>query len=284
MVAFTLNSMIDIHTHMLRPAYWGQEYVRNWQGPYGQEWQEPNADAFDSAMQEAGVSFAVVFGITAKAAGVVSPTAEVAEFCSRLRTPNVCFMALDPSSTDWQRDLDEGLSLGAKGIKLYPVMAHFDPSDLAFDSFYAAADRHGLPLLWHMGATPSAEGDLSVSHPLVLDKVARRFPELHQIIAHMGHPWQRDTVQVLRKNRNVYADISGMWTRTMDGYLALVNAQEWGVVDKLLFGSDYPLWTPNETVEGLRGLVRMGAEGFPRVQPETVKRILNKDPRRQLGI
>lgn len=276
--------MIDIHTHMLRPSWWGEEYDRNWRGPYGQAWREPTVEEFDAAMAEAGVTFAAVFGITARVAGVHSPTAEVAEFCARLRTPNAVFMALDPSDPDWRRAFDEGLDLGAKGIKAYPVMARFDPSDAALDPFYAAADRHGLPILWHMGATPSAEGDLAVSRPLLIDKVARRFGGLRQIIAHMGHPWQRDTVQVLRKNPNVYADISGMWTRSLDGYLALVNAQEWGVVDKLLFGSDYPLWTPQVTVDGLHGLTRMGAEGFPRVLPETVETIINKDPRPLLGL
>lgn len=276
--------MIDIHTHMLRPSYWGLEYDRNWRGPYGKAWDEPTVEGFDAVMAESGVTFAAVFGITAKAAGVHSPTREVMEFCARLKTPNACFMALDPADPDWRRAFDEGVALGVKGIKLYPVMAHFDPSDSAFDPFYAAAESHGLPILWHMGATPSAEGDLSVSHPLVIDKVARRFCGLRQIIAHMGHPWQRDTVQVLRKNPNVYSDISGMWTRSMDGYLALVNAQEWGVVDKLLFGSDYPLWTPQVTVDGLRGLTRMGAEGLPRVRSETVEAIIARDPRPLLGL
>jgi len=276
--------MFDVHTHMLKPSYWGKEYERNWKGPYGSDWQEPTTAEFDAVMKEADIEFAVVFGITAKAAGVHSPTPEVAEFCSRLETPNVCFMALDPADPDWRRSFDEGLAHGAKGIKLYPVMARFDPRDEAHDEFYSAASDAGLPVLWHMGATPSAEGDLAVSHPLVLDKVARRFPDLRQIMAHMGHPWQRDCVQVLRKNPNVYADISGMWTRSMDGYLALVNAQEWGCVNKLLFGSDYPLWTPKETVEGLRGLTEMGAEGLPRVANETIETILKSDPRKALDI
>ncbi|WP_127144518.1 amidohydrolase family protein [Pelagibacterium montanilacus] len=276
--------MFDVHTHMLRPPYWGEEYERNWKGPYGSDWQEPSVEAFDAAMNEAGITFAVVFGITAKAAGVHSPTPEVAAFCERLKTPNVCFMALDPADPDWRRSFDEGVAHGARGIKLYPVMARFDPRDEAHDAFYRAASGKGLPILWHMGATPSAQGDLSVSHPLVLDQVARRFPDLKQIIAHMGHPWQRDTVQVLRKNPNVYADISGVWTRPMDGYLALVNAQEWGCVHKLLFGSDYPLWTPQETIEGLRRLTKVGSEGFPRVMDETIDTILACDLRRSLGL
>jgi len=279
-----LPAMIDIHTHMLRPAFWGAEFDRNWKTAYGGDWPEPSAEAFDAAMDEAGVTFAAVFGITAHAAGVHSPTPEVAAFCARLRTRNCMFMALDPADPGWPRAFDEGRDHGAAGIKLYPVMARFDPADPAFDDFYRRACDHGLPVLWHMGATPSAEGHLEVSHPLRLDPVARRFPELRQIIAHMAHPWQRDAVQLLRKNRNVFADISGMWTRPMDGYLALVNAQEWGVVDKLLFGSDYPLWTPAETVAGLEGLTRMGGEEMPGVLPETIARIRAHDPRAALGL
>ncbi len=277
--------MIDVHTHMLRPHYWGEEYARNWSGPYGgNTWKEPDAAAFDAAMQEAGIELAVVFGIRASAAGVRSPTSEVAAFCKTLKTPSVVFMALDPRDADWRDQFDEGLELGVRGIKLYPVMARFDPRDPEYDAFYGAAVEHNLPILWHMGATPSAQGILSVSHPLVIDEVARRFPELRQIIAHMGHPWQRDTVQVLRKNRNVVADISGMWTRSMDGYLALVNAQEWGVVGKLVFGSDYPLWTPQVTIDGLRKLTEFGAPGFPRVEPETIETILSNDTRALLGL
>ena len=277
--------MIDVHTHMLRPEHWGEEYARNWSSAYNTGgWQQPEPATFDAAMQEAGIDLAVVFGIRASAAGVRSPTAEVVDYCKKLKTPSVVFMALDPSDADWRDQFDEGVELGVRGIKLYPVMAVFDPRDPKYDPFYAAAVEKNLPVLWHMGATPSAEGDLSVSHPLVVDNVARRFPDLRQIIAHMGHPWQRDAVQVLRKNRKVFADISGMWTRSMDGYLALVNAQEWGVVGKLLFGSDYPLWTPQVTIDGLKKLTEFGAPGFPRVEPATIDTILANDTRALLGL
>jgi predicted TIM-barrel fold metal-dependent hydrolase len=122
--------------------------------------------------------------------------------------------------------------------------------------------------------------------PLVIDEVARRYPELRQIMAHMGHPWQRDTVAVLRKNPHVYADVSALWARRFDGYLALVNAQEWGVVDKLLFGSDYPLWTPAEAIASLRELCDVGAaaQSLPTVSPDTIETILNANPLEDLRL
>lgn len=277
--------MLDVHTHFLRPEHWGEEYRTNWLRGYGgDDWPTPEASEFDRVMKEAGIDLAVVFGIRASNAGVKVPTKEVVDFCNELETPAIAFMALDLNDADWRDQFDEGVELGAKGIKLYPVMAVFDPRDPRFDPFYEAAQEKGLPVLWHMGATLSSPGSLEVTNPIVLDNVARRFPDLKQIIAHMGHPWQREAVQVVRKNRNVVCDISGFWTRPMDGYLAMVNAQEWGVIDRLIFGSDYPLWTPKETVEGLYKLTEVGAPGFPRVETETIDRILKNDTRAILGL
>ncbi|MPZ95056.1 MAG: amidohydrolase family protein [Propionibacteriales bacterium] len=135
-----------------------------------------------------------------------------------------------------------------------------------------------------MGATPSPVGDLSVSQPLVVDEVARRHPELTQIIAHLGHPWQRETVVTLRKNRRVFSDVSASWARPFDGYRALVRAQEWGVVDKLLFGSDFPIWTPAEAVAGLRALADIKPAGLPSIEPDTIEWLLDGDPRPVLGL
>jgi predicted TIM-barrel fold metal-dependent hydrolase len=275
--------VIDIHTHFMAPEHWGKEYARHWTGPYGGDWPTITPAAFDAAM--APVDVAVVFGITACGAGVHTPSRAVAQFCARLTTPTVMFMALDPGDARWPDQLEEGLELGMAGVKLYPVMGHFDPSDRRFDPFYGRLVDASLPVLWHIGATPHSPGRLRHSHPLVIDEVATRHPELRQVIAHMGHPWQRDAVQVLRTNRNVVADVSGLWARPMDAFLALVNAQEWGVVDKLVFGSDYPLWTPEEAVAGLRRVAEVDPGGsLPRVDPQTIETIMASDPLRVLGI
>jgi predicted TIM-barrel fold metal-dependent hydrolase len=280
-----VRAVIDLHTHFMRPEHWGPEYERHWRGTYGAPWPDISPDAFDSAMRSGDVDVAVVFGITAHASGVLTPSRAVREFIDALATPVVGFMALDPLAPDWRSDLEDGLAQGMRGVKLYPVLAHFDARELRFDPFYETLVAHGLPVLWHMGATPSSPGRLAHSHPLVIDEVATRHPELRQVIAHLGHPWQRDAVQVLRTNRNVYADISGIWARPGDGVLALVNAQEWGVIDKLFAGSDYPLWTPAEVVDGLRSLAGQApAPGLPVVEVQTVDAILASDPLSALGL
>jgi predicted TIM-barrel fold metal-dependent hydrolase len=235
-------------------------------------------------MAAAGVDLAFVFGMRATRAGVITPNEFVERFCAETATNTVGFMALDLSDADVLDQLADGIARGLGGIKLYPVLAHFDPRDPAHDPFFRAATEAGLIVLWHMGATPSPEGRLDLSEPLLVDDVARRHPGLRQIIAHLGHPWQRETIVVLRKNRNVFGDVSAAWARPLDGFLALVRAQEWDVVPKLLFGSDYPMWTPAEAVTGLRELATMRPSGYPAVRPETVEWLVDGDPRAALGL
>ena len=67
----------------------------------------------------------------------------------------------------------------------------------------------------------------------------------------MGHPWQIDCFVVIRKHPNVFADISANFYRPWSYYNALRHATEWGVLHKLLFGSDFPIATPQETMDAL---------------------------------
>ncbi|MEN3307160.1 MAG: uncharacterized protein V7603_3362 [Micromonosporaceae bacterium] len=276
--------MLDVHTHCHLAEHWGCEWHRNWQPVYGHEYAERTPGQYDEAMAAAGVDLAFVFGMRATRAGVITPNDHVERFCAETATNTVGFMALDLGDPDVLDQLADGIARGLRGVKLYPVLAHFDPRDGAHDAFFRAATGAGLIVLWHMGATPSPEGRLELSDPLLVDDVARRHPDLKQIIAHLGHPWQRETIVVLRKNRNVYGDVSASWARPLDGFMALVRAQEWGVVPKLLFGSDYPMWTPVEAVAGLRELAAMKPAGLPSIASDTVDWLVDGDPRAALGL
>jgi predicted TIM-barrel fold metal-dependent hydrolase len=193
-------------------------------------------------------------------------------------------MLLDPADEDVREQVDEGISLGLKGVKLYPVLAGFSPDQESVAPLLELLEQRGLVVLWHMGASPSPVSDLRYSQPLLIDTVARRHPELRQIIAHIGHPWQRDTVQVLRSNRHVYADISGVWSRPWDGYLALRNAIEWDVTEKLLFGSDFPFWTPKGALEDLRALPERFGPPLPPIDPDVLDRVINRNSLELLGL
>ena len=276
--------IVDVHTHCLKPEHWGNEFQDHWKPAYGYDYPDLSAADFDAAMAEGAVDVAVVFGLTAAAAGVRTPHKFVAQFCRETRTPTVGFMALDPGDSDVMDQVDEGIELGLQGVKLYPVLAGFSPLDDAVEPFLDLLERRQLVVLWHMGGSPSPISSLRNSQPLLIDEVAGRHPGLRQIVAHVGHPWQRDTVQVLRSNQHVYADVSGIWARPFDGYLALMNAIEWGVTSKLLFGSDFPLWTPAGAQQGLRELSNRFDHPFPPIGEEIIDEIMGRDTCSLLGL
>lgn len=276
--------IIDVHTHGLLPEHWGDEHRSHWEPTYGSPWPRITPEQFDGAMAGGGVDVAIVFGIRATAAGVATPNRHIADFCRNAQTPTIAFAALDPTDADWPDQLAEARELGFQGVKLYPVLSLYDPADVTFEPFYAAIADAGMVIVWHMGATPSASGRLSVTQPLVLDEVARRHPGLAMIIAHMGHPWQRDTTTLLRKHPNLFADVSAVGSRPFDAYLALRNAIEWGVVPKLLFGSDYPLWTPATAQDQLRRLPEVPGGVLPPIDPEIIETIITQDALGLLGL
>ena len=77
-------------------------------------------------------------------------------------------------------------------------------------------------MLIHQGTTFCANVSLEIANPLQLQPLALEFPRLRMVIAHMGHPWIDETLVLIRKNRNMYADISALYYRPWQFYNALV--------------------------------------------------------------
>jgi len=188
------------------------------------------------------------------------------------------FMSIDPMRYDWMEEMDKSIALGLVGIKLGANYQRFDPLSREALALYARAEKLSLPILFHTGASPVREAPLAYAHPLVTDEVAIRFPDLKIVMAHVGHPWVRDTIVTIRKHPNVYADVSAIYTRPMMVYEAMVMATEWGVMHKFLFGSDFPVTTPKYAMERLRAVNEI-VEGtrLPKISLEQIEQIIHAD-------
>jgi predicted TIM-barrel fold metal-dependent hydrolase len=175
--------------------------------------------------------------------------------------------------------------LGLRGIKLGPNYQNVDPLGPEAFRVFKRAEELGLPVLLHQGTSPVQFADLDYAHPRHIDRVATAFPDLKMVLAHMGHPWQVDCCVVIRKHPNVYADISANFYRPWSYYNALRYATEWGVLHKLLFGSDYPIASPQETLDSL-WKVNDILEGtsLPRVPMDQLERIPERDSLALLGL
>jgi predicted TIM-barrel fold metal-dependent hydrolase len=247
----------------------------------------------EASRTAAGVDVSIVFGIAMgleESMGLPSEPGRVndatAEFVADDPVHRIGFLSVRPDDSDPLAEIDRCVAeLGLRGIKLAPNYQHFDPLGDAALRVYDYAEAHRLPIIFHQGTSPLRSAPLRYTHPLAMDEVAIRFPGLRVVMAHLGHPWQADTIAVIRKHPHVYADVSAGFVRPWSFYNAMRLATEWGVLDKLLFGSDYPIFTPAEVAAGLRS-VNDPVDGtrLPRVPLDKMEEIVARDTLALLGL
>jgi uncharacterized protein len=228
----------------------------------------------------------IVFGGKAMLSGLWVDDQYVARYVAQAPERLIGFLSVDPTQAGWERELRAGhQELGLRGIKLLSMYAGFRPDEPRLDSLWQYATDHRLPVLLHTGTTFVAQAPLECTLPRHLDVVATRFPEVKIIMAHLAHPYEGECVVVIRKHPNVYADISALHYRPFQFFHSLMLVQEYGVWDKVLFGTDYPFTTVQATLDGLRSLNRM-VEGtnLPRLNMEEIERMIERDSLAILGL
>ena len=280
--------MIDIHTHV--PTH--RDHVPEDELVVNSAWRPDRAVTatttwadYEEAFQDVDVS--VAFTIARDRTRVDSGLNDrVAEFVAAAPTRRIGFLSIQPEVDGAEDELERARTdLGLKGIKLGPNYQVFDPLGPAALRVYELAERHGLPMLFHQGASPVRDAPLRFAHPLLMDEVAIRFPELRIVMAHLGHPWQRETIVTIRKHPHVYADVSALFYRPWSFYEGLRLATEWGALDKLLFGSDFPIATPAETAAGLRAVNDpIAGTRLPPVPLEKIEELIARNPLPLLGL
>ena len=208
-----------------------------------------------------------------------------AEFVRARSGMRIGFASVHPDASGALEELERSVGeLGLRGIKLGPNYQDFEPLSPSALRLYEWAQARRLPILFHQGTSPIRDAPLRYAHPLVMDEVAIRFPELRIVMAHIGHPWQADTITVIRKHPNVYADVSANFYRPWSFYSAMRIATEWNVLPKLLLGSDYPIATPAETIAGLRALNDIPRRvGLPEIPEDAIEAIIARDSLALLG-
>jgi predicted TIM-barrel fold metal-dependent hydrolase len=169
---------------------------------------------------------------------------------------------------------------GARGFKFHPSMQAFDPSDQAYYPLWQEIESLGVPALFHTGQTgigaglPGGRGiKLRLSDPMLLDDVAADFPGLTVILAHPSVPWASSSISMATHKSNVYIDLSGWSPKYFPP--DLVRAANSYLQDKVLFGTDYPLLTPQRWLSDYETLD---------LKPEATAKILKTNAVRVLGL
>jgi len=228
----------------------------------------------------------IVFGGKARLSDQWVDDRYVANYVGKHPDTLIGFLCVDPTQDGWEREMREGHEeLGLRGIKLLPMYAGFRPDEPRLDSLWKYATEKRLPVLLHTGTTFVAQAPLECTLPRHVDTVAIRFPEVKIIMAHLGHPYEGECVATFRKHPNVYADVSALHYRPFQLYHSLMLVQEYGVWNKVLFGTDYPFTTVNESIAGIRKLNDM-LEGtkLPRLKSEEIENMIHRDSLAILGL
>jgi predicted TIM-barrel fold metal-dependent hydrolase len=189
--------------------------------------------------------------------GTDVPNDFVADYVRRHADRAVGFACVDPNDADAADQLERAVTrLGLRGLKLSPPYQGFDPWCKEAWRLYELADHLRIPILWHQASAYPSEAMLEYANPVLLDKVARAFPDLRMILAHFGLPWGAETVQLMRKHPQVFTDVSARMYRPWEMFNGLMHAIDYGVTGRILFGSDFPVQTTTEALETFRGLRR----------------------------
>jgi hypothetical protein len=176
---------------------------------------------------------------------------EIAQGAARNNDVLIPFGSVDPLTGPGAIEKAKRLvgDFGVRGFKFHPSVQGFDPSDRQYYPLYQALAETGLPVVFHTGQTGIGAGTrggfgikLGYSNPILLDAVAADFPELTIIMAHPSVPWQDEAIAVATHKANVFIDLSGWSPKYFPPQL--VRQANSLLQDKVLFGSDFPLITP----------------------------------------
>jgi uncharacterized protein len=277
--------IVDCHTHVGDASHISDQFVADARTASGNPKQQLVVDLDEHWRAMAPVQRAVVLGFRAHHVGYVIPNEYVANYVKKHSKKLVGFCSVDPTDDDAVEQLEYAvLTLGLRGLKLGPIYQNIHPSDTRIRAIFRRAEELEIPILIHQGTTFCCNVSLEVANPILLQPVTLDFPRLRMIIAHMGHPWIAETLVLIRKHPHLYTDISALYYRPWQFYNALVLAMEYGVLHKVLFGSDYPVTTPATTMEALARVNDVAADGMPKIPVEKIEELIHRDTLRLVGV
>jgi uncharacterized protein len=275
---------IDVHTHAWKSALRVDEKLTESQEAMGRYFryqpQHQTVPEMADMYRKLKMAFVVFTVDGEKGASRGITNEEVAELAHRNADVAIPFASINPHRGA------EGLRAAkrliteykVKGFKFHPSVQEFFPNDRLAYPLYEAIAEAKLPALFHTGQTGVGAGTrggggvrLKYSNPLHLDDVAADFPDMPIVLAHPSFPWQEEALSVATHKPQVYIDLSGWSPKYFPPIL--VQYANTLLKDKILFGSDYPVISPEKWIEEFAKLP-IKPEVRPLIMKENAARLL----------
>ncbi len=279
---------IDVHTHAevseRNPPDAAWEAVQEASKHYFKREETPLGFSQMAAYYRERKMACVIFPVDTEAATgrVRVPNEEVAEAAAAHPDVFIPFASIDPAKgrmgvREARRLIEQ---FGIRGFKFHPSAQEFYPNDRRAYVLYEVIAEARLPAVFHTGHTGIGAGmragggiHLKYSNPMYLDDVAVDFPDMPIIMAHPSFPWQDEALSVCLHKPQVYIDLSGWSPKYFPPQL--VQYANTLLKQKMLFGSDYPMITPDRWLADFEQIA---------IKPEVRPLILKENAIRLLGL
>ena len=278
-----MGTLVDWHIHCFLDEHRSDEdrelqVLRNVAGT-GQA----SPAQFAEAIDEAGIEQFVLVSLP-EHGGSKTPHDFISKIVAEYPGRAVGFASVNPHNVDAAEEFETAITkYGLKGLKISPTYQAVDPRGDKCWPLYEVALAHKVPVMFHCGGAYT--GSLEFSDPCLLDKVAMAFPDLNLIVAHFGQPYMEQTAILMRKNGNVFSDLSARFHRPWQLYNGVMIAMEYKVSERLLFGTDFPVSLPKKAIESFRAINDWGSGAtMPRIPEELIESIMFERPLSLLGI
>ncbi|MGL6112560.1 MAG: amidohydrolase family protein [Rubrivivax sp.] len=278
---------IDTHTHAEVSCWnpfdsYGEEYDRA-ADKYFRSNRRPTIDETVAYYRERKIGL-VMFTVDAEAkmGRQRIPNEEICEAAKNNADMMIAFASIDPhkgkmGAREARRLIEEH---GVKGFKFHPTVQDFLPYDRMAWPIYEVIDEYKMPAIFHSGHSGIGSGmrcggglRLQNSNPMLLEDVAIDFPDIQIVIAHPSWPWQDEALSLALHKPNVWIDLSGWSPKYFPPQL--VQYANTLLRERMLFGSDFPLITPERWIKDFE------EAGF---KPEVHPLILKRNAMRLLGL
>jgi len=262
--------IIDTHCHVFKyPDHFGDKiadiYVSLgppiWWNPKGIEKREHlnvEVDELIKDMDKGKVDKAFLMGHVWKPYNSETPLEYVGEIVQKHPDRFVGFHVADPiGGLKEVEKLERAIrEFDFKGLKLFPAYNHVSLNDKRMYPLFDKAQQMGIPVLIHTGWTHVPLAMMEWQRPTLLDEVANAFPNLRIIMGHAGFQWVYEALMLMKKHKNLYGDFAG-WHDLPTHYIAQVFsfAKSQGLMDRLLWGVDFPHWDHKSDIEKYSKLV-----------------------------
>lgn len=239
-------TIIDCHTHIY-PGKIAAKAVKSIGDFYGIEMdRDGTVDTLIRSSRDAGISKCLALAVSVDGEHV----RHINDFllASLQAHPDFLygFCTLHPDMEDPGKEVERVLKAGAKGIKLHPDMQHFSLEEKRTEKLFAAC-QGVCPMLFHTG-----DSRYHNSNPALIPPILKKFPRLQLICAHFGGYSEWDKAAKYLADTNVYVD-------TSSSFFALSKERSRELIDlygedRVLFGTDFPMWTPKPEIDYLLSL------------------------------